>query len=177
MRNLAGQMPPSLAGGALAPGALFSVRGLRLGGDKSVTRVLLQQSQSEIEATLIKSGAEYLEARVPAGAAPGDADLVIVRDGQRSRPFRLRIAAAAFGIFAANGKGWGPAEGLGPPGGAVTLMGTGLGNANAVEVWGRRQTGAARAVARARRRTPGRRPDPLRARSRYAARVPRARAW
>src|SRR3954447_7996263 len=65
IRNLASQMPPSLPGGALAPGGLFSVRGLRLGG--GTTRILFRQGGDDREAQTIVARAEYLEARVPIG--------------------------------------------------------------------------------------------------------------
>src|SRR5690349_3401736 len=61
VRNLASQMPPSLPGGALSPGAWISVRGLRLGSPDGKTRVVFRQNGSEIPAELLVSKAEYLE--------------------------------------------------------------------------------------------------------------------
>src|SRR5436305_14501483 len=84
IRNLASQMPPSLPGGALSPGGLFSVRGLRLGG--ATTRILFRQGGAEREAHTIVAQAEYLEARVPIELARGESEIRVVRDGEASRP-------------------------------------------------------------------------------------------
>src|SRR6516165_4270096 len=91
VRNLASQMPPSLPGGALSPGALFSVRGLRLGA-AGATRVIFRQNGADREAQLLECEAEYLEGRVPTDVVAGKADLLVVRDGGTSRPFHVRIA-------------------------------------------------------------------------------------
>jgi len=133
IRNLASQMPPSLPGGALSPGGLFSVRGLRLGG--AATRILFRQGVDEREATVLALQPEYLEARVPLGLAGGDAQILVVRDGETSRPFRIRIARGAFGIFSENGKGWGPGGAEAHPGGPGVVRGTGLAGITEPEVW------------------------------------------
>jgi uncharacterized protein (TIGR03437 family) len=134
VRNLASQMPPSLPGGALSPGALFSVRGLRLGG-AGATRVIFRQKGADREAQLLECEAGYLEGRVPADAVTGNADLLVVRDGGASRPFHVRIAAGAFGIFSENGKGWGPGGPPASPGDPGVIRGTGLAASGAAEVW------------------------------------------
>lgn len=71
--------------------------------------------------------------------APGDAEIVVVRDGLPSRASPLRVVPASFGAFSRNGHGWGPgdirnADGQpntldrsARPGETVTLKGTGLG--------------------------------------------------
>ena len=84
IRNLASQMPPSLPGGALSPGGLFSVRGLRLGG--VTTQIFVRQGDADREAAVRALQPEYLEARVPLGLAGGEAELRVVRDGEASRP-------------------------------------------------------------------------------------------
>jgi len=146
VRNSASQMPPSLPGGAIAPGSLFTVDGLRLAGGNSTTHVHVLQPNSNVEVQLISATAERLEALMPPQTPPGDAQLVVTRDGSSSRPFPLRIAPA-FGIFSRNGKGWGAGEirnsgemanTLAAParsGAVATMVGTGLGTARAVEVF------------------------------------------
>jgi len=83
---------------------------LRLAGPGSGTHVHVKQGSSDREAALITADAERIEARMPADATPGDSELVVTRDGQSSRPYAIRVAPAAFGIFARNEKGWGPGE-------------------------------------------------------------------
>jgi hypothetical protein len=133
IRNLASQMPPSLPGAALSPGGLFSVRGLRLGG--AATRIFLRQGDADREAPVLALEPEYLEARVPLGLARGEAELRVVRDGEASRPYRIRIAPGAFGIFSENGKGWGPGGAEARPGGPGVVRGTGLAGIAKLEVW------------------------------------------
>jgi uncharacterized protein (TIGR03437 family) len=150
VRNAASRMPPSLPGGSLAPGALFTIQGLRLGGANSETHIHIQQQGSDVDAQLISASAERIEARVPRQAPPGDSQLVVTRDGQPSRPFAIRVAPAAFGIFGRNGKGRGPGEifnddapgetvnsSAAPahPGAVATLLGTGLGAETRAEVF------------------------------------------
>lgn len=150
VRNAASRMPPSLPGGALAPGALFTLDGLRLGGVHSETHIHIKRGSSDLEAQLVSAGAERIEARIPPQAPPGDSQLIVTRDGQPSRPFTIRVLPAAFGIFSRNGKGWGPGEifrqdssgealntpaAPAQPGSAAVLVGTGLGAASAAEVF------------------------------------------
>jgi uncharacterized protein (TIGR03437 family) len=150
VRNLASRMPPSLPGGAVAPGALIQIEGLRLAGADAPVRVVLRQNQSDLQAHLIKASPDRIEARMPAAIRAGPAQLIVVRDGLPSRPFALRIAPSAFGIFSQDGRGWGPGEifnlGAGreqlntpatpaAPGDTVALRGTGLGTARTVRVF------------------------------------------
>ena len=153
VRNAASRMPPSLPGGALAPGVLFTLEGLRLAGGNSETRIHIKQANTDLEAQVISADAGRIEARMPLQAPSGDSQLVVTRDGQSSRTFAIRVAPAAFGIFARNGRGWGPGEifnsdpdkpsgeTLNTPaapaqaGSVATLVGTGLGVASAPEVF------------------------------------------
>ena len=147
VRNAASQVPPSLPGGALAPGALFVIQGLRLAGANSETRVHIRQGDADVEAQVISAGAERIEARMPASAPAGNSQLVVTRGGQSSRPFPLRVAPCAFGIFSRNGRGWGTGEILNDdgeantrarpaqPGATATLVGTGWGTARSAEVF------------------------------------------
>ena len=135
VRNLASQMPPSLPGGALAPGALISIRGLRLSARDQAPRIVFRQSGSELAAEAIKSTTEYLETRVPSKLVAGNADLIVIREGQASRPFLVHIRPGAFGIFSENGKGWGPGGPEAHPAGSAAISGTGLGAYPGAEVW------------------------------------------
>lgn len=147
VRNAASRMPPSLPGGSLAPGAQFTIEGLRLSATGLETRVRIAQGGVSVDAPVISAGEEQIEARVPMEIRPGAGELTVIRGGQISRAFALRIAPAAFGIFAQNGSGWGPGqvvnEDANPntpaeparPGSVVTLFGTGWGAARTAEVY------------------------------------------
>ena len=147
VRNAASHIPPSLPGGALAPGALFTIDGLRLAAAGVRTRVRLMEGKLAMEATVLSAGAERIEARVPMEARAGSAQLMVIRGDESSRAFDLRIAPSAFGIFTRNGAGWGPGEitdasGAGNtpatparPGSILTLLGTGWGAARTAEIY------------------------------------------
>jgi uncharacterized protein (TIGR03437 family) len=147
VRNAASRIPPSLPGGALAPGARFTIAGLRLAAAGAQTRVRIAQGTRSIEAQVISAGPERIEARVPMEARAGEAQLTVVRADQSSRAFALRIAPAALGIFAKNGSGWGPGRIVNedgtpnsnaapaPPGSTVTMLGTGWGRARSAEIY------------------------------------------
>jgi uncharacterized protein (TIGR03437 family) len=160
-------MPPSLPGGSIAPGSLFTIDGLRLGGGNSATHVHVIAGSSNLEARLMAADAERLEAIMPPQTPPGESQLVVTRDGMVSRPFPLRIASA-FGIFSRNGKGWGAGEVRNSdgspntpqvpahPGEMATMVGTGLGSATAVEVFIGGRRAASVPSAKARPTQPGR---------------------
>lgn len=139
--NAASRMPVGLAAGAIEPGAQFVIRGRALGPESAAaapeerpdaglggTAVEIIQEGRAWRAALVRVERDRVVAVMPE-AAPGEASVVVRREGQASAPEKIRVGGGAFGIFAVGGKGWGAAEGVTGParrGGVVTLRGTGL---------------------------------------------------
>src|SRR5690348_13049889 len=82
--NSASQVPPTLAGGAIARGALFTIFGVRLGtiGQTTVT-------VSGAAATVINANPTRAEAVMPQSAPLGSAPLVVTVNGLASKPFAI----------------------------------------------------------------------------------------
>lgn len=147
--NEASQIPPTLAGGALAQGALINVLGVRLASAGSSEARLIQGSAS-VQLTVLRAAPRKLELLVPATAPLGSATLVITVDGRSSRPFPVEIVASNPGLFSLNQQGWGPgqienidAAGKGSensianparPGQFVAVTGTGMSQAKNMDV-------------------------------------------
>jgi uncharacterized protein (TIGR03437 family) len=150
--NTASRIPPSLAGGSIGRGSLFSISGVRFAGR---TRVTLQANGVNVEAKVLKVGATSIDAWMPVSAPTGPASLIvtsgIVTSGEKaSRPFSIEIGSYNPGLFSRNGQGWGPAlaenvEASGSrtantpahparPGQRVVLGATGLAGAKEVSV-------------------------------------------
>jgi uncharacterized protein (TIGR03437 family) len=104
--NEASQIPPTLAGGALARGALVNVFGVRLTSNgRSEARLV--QGTTSVPLAVLQAAPRTLELRVPVTAPLGSATLVITVDGRSSRPFPVEIAASNPGLFSLNQQGWG----------------------------------------------------------------------
>jgi uncharacterized protein (TIGR03437 family) len=128
--NAASHLPSSVPGGALAPGALVAIDGLRF--DPSAVTVEIESGDKVYPATIVGATAEHIVARMPDQRLSGPGRLFVVSHGKRSVGYEIRSAPGAFGIFTANDQGWGEAKsviGIAHPGGRVTLSGTGLGHA------------------------------------------------
>ncbi len=143
--NAASHLPASVPGGALAPGALVAIDGLRF--DPSAVTVEIESADKVYPATVVRASAEHILARMPEQRQSGPGRLFVVSHGKRSVGYEIAFTAGAFGIYTANDQGWGEAKSLAGttrPGGRVTLSGTGLGHAGAgsiqVMVGGRRAT-------------------------------------
>ena len=153
--NLASRMPPQLAGGRIAQGSLFRVTGWRLGPPLAAhaasatlehslagSEIRIRQGQTAVSAWPVLTSAEEMRAVMPSDAPLGDAELIVIRDGQASRPAPVRIVESSFGAFSRNGHGWGPGEiwnsdgrpnnlqNPARPGETVRMAGTGLGPAD-----------------------------------------------
>ncbi|PWU07286.1 MAG: hypothetical protein C5B51_10285 [Terriglobia bacterium] len=140
--NAASQMPPPLASGALARGALIDIHGVRLGDNDS--RVILENGGRATELQPILATPRKITALVPEMAPLGAGSIRVVVRGQSSAPFPIEVVSGSPGIFSRNGQGWGPgsienleAGGSRTPntadrpvrrGGRVTLTITGAGN-------------------------------------------------
>lgn len=105
--NSASRIPPTLAGGAIARGALFTIYGVRL-GSSGRTEVTVSSGGKSIRVRLLSAGAEQIDAEMPPSAAVGSADLTVKVDGRASLPFPMEVAAQNPGLFSRNGRGWGP---------------------------------------------------------------------
>ncbi|MBV9505875.1 MAG: hypothetical protein JO323_12810 [Acidobacteriia bacterium] len=136
--NSAGRIPPSLAGGSLAPGSRFTVLGLRL-GTRAETKLRVQSGDRMFEAPTVSVDPQKLVGILPSDVPVGPASLVVVNGGLASLPFEIHVVPSSFGIFTESGEGWGPAIRSPPgtllPGTWVTLQGTGLGGTRAPEVF------------------------------------------
>jgi uncharacterized protein (TIGR03437 family) len=130
--NAASHIPPSLPGGALAPGSRIIIEGLRFG---SAPRVNLEAQGKEFAVRILSAGPERIEALLPASVPSGRGEITVDNPDGRSRPFSVRIAAASFGIYSANGKSWGPAAFAEAPAGRIAILGTGLGPANEIAIF------------------------------------------
>ncbi len=122
--NAASHIPPSLPGGALAPGSRITIEGLRFG---AAPRVNLEAQGKEFAVRVLSASPERIEALLPDSLPPGSGSLTVDNQDGRSRPFPVRLAPSSFGIFSANGKSWGPAKPAEAPAGRVAILGTGLG--------------------------------------------------
>jgi uncharacterized protein (TIGR03437 family) len=147
--NTASQIPPTLPGGAIARGALFTIHGVRLTSPKAGATVTL----SGFPLKIISQSPRKLEALMATSAPLGKGALVVTVDGMVSKPFPMEVAAFNPGIFTANGAGWGPAlidgksqEKPARPGQKVSLLTTGIGGANEVSVVVGNRTGKGVAV-------------------------------
>ncbi|HYL39523.1 MAG TPA: IPT/TIG domain-containing protein, partial [Bryobacteraceae bacterium] len=141
--NAASLIPPTLPGGVIARGALFTIHGVRL-GSAGHTTVTVSQNGSATPVTALKIDARRIDALMPKSAPAGSSALVVTVDGQASKPFPMEVAASNPGIFSRNGEGWGPGriDNIAPsgsrspnsianparPGQRVRLVTTGLGD-------------------------------------------------
>src|SRR5581483_9124726 len=105
--NLASQIPPTLEGGAIARGALFTIYGVRLGTSGHTSAVITKGGVSEpIE--ILSAQPRRIGARMPMKAPLGPGVVVVTVDGKASKAFPLEIAASNPGLFSRNLEGWGP---------------------------------------------------------------------
>jgi uncharacterized protein (TIGR03437 family) len=138
--NFASHMPPELPAGSIAQGSLIRIRGWRLGpAPLDRLAVHIRRGDTRVDATVLTSTENEVEALAPQNAPLGGAMLQVVRSGSASLEWPVTIVESSFGAFTRNGLGWGPGEitnsGGAPnsaahparPGEIVTLAGTGLG--------------------------------------------------
>ena len=136
--NAASQIPPTLPGGMIARGALFTIHGVRL-TSPSVGRTTV--TVSGVPLKILSQSPKKLDALMAPSAPLGKGALVVTVDGLASKPFPVEVAAFNPGIFTANGQGWGPVRMEGNsqekpahPGQTVSLSATGMGGAKEVSV-------------------------------------------
>jgi uncharacterized protein (TIGR03437 family) len=148
--NAAAHTPTVLPGGAIARGARFLIRGVRLGADRSSVNVVLRHGGNLLKIPLETANAMELDGLMPSEAPLGDSTLVVETGEGSSKPFAVPVVASQPGLFAANERGWGlgkidnlsagghsspntPASPARPGQMAAVLM-TGLGDARQVEL-------------------------------------------
>jgi uncharacterized protein (TIGR03437 family) len=105
--NAASQIAPTLAGGAIARGALFVIHGIRLGAPGR-TSVTIAHNGVTAVARILNATTRRIDARMPPSAPLGDDTLVVTAGKFSSRPFRIQVAEFNPGLFSRNGEGWGP---------------------------------------------------------------------
>jgi hypothetical protein len=113
-------------GGALAPGALISIDGLRFIPNRTIIEIVTPKRTWQ--AVVLESSAEHLLARMPEMTDRGKAMLYAVADSGRSAGTEIRLAPTAPGIYTLNGLGWGAiAEKPFTQGASIELSSTGIG--------------------------------------------------
>ena len=105
--NSASQIPPTLPGGALAPGARFKIQGVRLTGSE-LTAVILSRGTVSVNAQILSATPLAIEAIVPSNAPLGPVEIRVRRGSEISAPFPVSIFRANPGLYSRNGSGWGP---------------------------------------------------------------------
>lgn len=106
--NAASNTPPSLVDSAIARGALVIIRGASFGARPSDVSVKLRGTAGEAALETVSVEPTAGTWRVPAKAPLGPASLTVTVNGKTSPPYPVKVVPAQFGIYATNGKGWGP---------------------------------------------------------------------
>jgi uncharacterized protein (TIGR03437 family) len=109
--SAASNTPIALAGSAIPRGALLTIRGTRFkpfSESQSDLSVKLVGPAGEKALAITAADSSSVTARVPADAPLGPASLTVVVERERSAPYSVKVVRAQFGIYAVNGKGWGP---------------------------------------------------------------------
>src|ERR1019366_6648915 len=94
--NAASRLPASLRGGALAPGARFTIPGVRLGPDVGVR---IAQGDRVVDAGLLLVSATRIDGWMPLGAPLGDVQLTVTYQGRASEPYDLTLVRASVGFL------------------------------------------------------------------------------
>ncbi|MCZ2146765.1 MAG: hypothetical protein LC126_03210 [Bryobacterales bacterium] len=126
IRNAASRLPA-----AIAPGSLFVVEGANFHGPLQVRIVAGSRA---VMAPILAATSRLIETRMPSNVPLGDATLTVSAAGQASRAAAVRITSSSFGIYSANGLGWGPGAIALSGNGTAVLSGTGLGAGGAIRV-------------------------------------------
>jgi uncharacterized protein (TIGR03437 family) len=105
--NRASQIPTTLAGGSIAHGAVFTIRGVRFG---SAAVVSLKKGTVVSPVRVVAVQPDRIEAIMPDTAPVGPVALVVTAGGSASKPFSMEVAASNPGVFSQNKLGWGPGQ-------------------------------------------------------------------
>ena len=161
--NSASFMPPTLPGGAIAQGSIFSIFGAKLGPSTGVqvnsfplnttlsnVSITVTQGSTTVNAIPLYVSASQINAIMPSSAPVGSASVRVINGDLKSNAMPVNIGANSFGIFTALRTGIGPgilqnfisqtnqpinsASLAAQPGQVITLWGTGLGPVSADNV-------------------------------------------
>ena len=112
--NAASQWPASLRGGAIAPGARFTIPGVRMGPSAPVrgsesdppanlagVSVRVAQRDRAVEAGLLFVSATRIDAWMPEDAPLGSVQLTVTYQGLASEPYALELVGSSVGFFSA----------------------------------------------------------------------------
>ncbi|MCC6363759.1 MAG: hypothetical protein IT165_09550 [Bryobacterales bacterium] len=124
--NAASRLPA-----ALARGSLFVVEGANFHGP---LQVRIAAGSRAVMAPIHEATSRRIEARMPSNVPLGDATLTVSAAGRVSHAATVRITSSSFGIYSANGLGWGPGAIALSGNGIAVLSGTGLGTAGVIQV-------------------------------------------
>jgi uncharacterized protein (TIGR03437 family) len=105
--NRASQIPTTLAGGPIARGAAFTIRGVHFG---SAAVVSLRNGNVTSPVKVLAAQPEKIEAIMPDTTPLGKSTLVVTAGGSASKPFSMEVVASNPGIFSQNKNGWGPGQ-------------------------------------------------------------------
>jgi uncharacterized protein (TIGR03437 family) len=110
--NAASRLPSTLAGGALAPGARFSLSGVRLGPQISVkgnesdppvslagVSVQIMQGSEVFPAGILFASAGRIDGLIPTSAPLGPVRLTVSYNGRDSEPYPITLVASSLGFF------------------------------------------------------------------------------
>ena len=104
--NAASQIPPTLPGGAIALGARFTIRGVRL-GSPGHTQVTISRNGAATPLKTFGISSGRIDARMSHSAPVGSDLLVVSVDGKASKAFPLEVSTFNPGLYSRNGEGWG----------------------------------------------------------------------
>jgi hypothetical protein len=85
--NAASGMHPVLAGGAIARGSRFTIRGLRFGTNAAAITLKVTQGSSTVSTPILKlqaiaTNSQVIEARMPTDAPLGASQLIVMRGAE-----------------------------------------------------------------------------------------------
>lgn len=160
--NAASLAPPESPAYGIAQGSTFLLSGLNLGPAEMVraasfplteslagTAVKVALGDTTVNALIVSTSVTRVLAILPSATPPGDGMVTVTFEGRTSAPVRIRVVAAAPGLFTRNELGYGPASARNQsspeeqpanaftesarPGQSVVLLATGLGPASVDE--------------------------------------------
>ncbi len=106
--NAASQMPASLPGGKLSPGARIIIPGLRLTSPDSPTVVHVKSGSWNTSIAPVKATEARIEVDLPPDLPAGEVQISVETSQGVSRAETVASARSSPGIFTLNGEGWGP---------------------------------------------------------------------
>src|SRR5205807_273925 len=90
--NAASQIAPTLAGGAIARGALFNIYGVLFGTPDNTT-VTISTGGATVPVKILSIRPSKIDAFMPASAPLGHSSLIVTVNGKAGKPFPIEVAA------------------------------------------------------------------------------------